>query len=263
MYKTLVWELVTSPETHKLPVHFHPSSSSSEKTEVFSIWQNQHVYSVRVCVCWGGGASHPTLLYTCVCFHLNLQPSPSCSPARVNVLYDFMVCIWEMHSNGVILNSLRCKTLSSCVGDFYEVNKWTVMGQRLSVLLCINRLDFLSWLHLRLCLILEEITPHLSTQTRPFRPINAASRPLTMLKRCWSGADLTVAAAQVPQRSCPSHFLPLIFWISLELRISMPFLKRPIWPVGAAPKPEDGVFLSLVDTLTKVWTNQRCFSAEH
>lgn len=102
-----------------------------------------------------------------------------------------------MHSDGAILNSSRCKTPSSCVGDFYGVNKWSVMGRRLGVLLCISRLDFLSRLHLRLCLIPgEEITPPPAphthtcrTQTRPFRPVNAASGPLKRLKRCWSGAE--------------------------------------------------------------------------
>lgn len=46
----------------------------------------------------------------------------------------------------------------------------------------------------------------------------------------------------------PTYFfllLPLIVWISLGLRINMPFLKRPICPVGAEPEPEDVVFWSL------------------
>lgn len=46
------------------------------------------------------------------------------------------------------------------------------------------------------------------------------------------------------------NLLPLIFWISLELRISIPFLKRPTWPVGAFFKAEDVeacFFLSLVE----------------
>lgn len=41
-------------------------------------------------------------------------------------------------------------------------------------------------------------------------------------------------------------FEPLIFWISLELRINMPFLKRPTCPEGPEPDPDvDCLFLSL------------------
>lgn len=104
--------------------------------------------------------------------------------------------------------------------------------------------------------------------------INAPSSLLKMLKKNYSNSEIppifhcipsicrvlrVPTAVRVPVCSSPSHFLPLIFWISLELRISMPFLKRPIWPVGAAPKPEVAVFLSLVDVSASVWTNQRHF----
>lgn len=66
-----------------------------------------------------------------------------------------------------------------------------------------------------------------------------------MLLPCpWTKQTHTLAWNQVEEAKWTSYFylavlLPLILWISLELRISMPFLKRPTWPVGAFPAEED------------------------
>lgn len=54
------------------------------------------------------------------------------------------------------------------------------------------------------------------------------------------------------------YFRPLIFWISLELRISMPFLKRPTWPDAEAAEPEPAApffFFSLKEAVRVKDTN--------
>ena len=52
-------------------------------------------------------------------------------------------------------------------------------------------------------------------------------------------------SAEAQEQTYLLLLLPLIFWISLELRTSSPFLKRPTWPEGVEPEPDDTFFLSL------------------
>lgn len=128
------WEFVTSPR-RTLPDHTscfivaqNPSVSTYEELVPVKFcivytksaeklhWQDQTCFSpdpfrgfVRV--------SSWKLLPKLVCtlfFDLNNYPHLSCHDtltllADVNVLYDYMVCIWEMHCNCIILKPLQCK----------------------------------------------------------------------------------------------------------------------------------------------------------
>ena len=111
-----------------VPVKFcHVSTKSVVKLH----WQDQTCFSHDP---FGGFVYVPSwkLLPRLVCtlfFDLNNSPHLSCHDAltlpadvNVNVLYDYMVCIWEMHCNCIILKPLQCKnTRNTNVSVFFLV----------------------------------------------------------------------------------------------------------------------------------------------